>query len=172
MSDAKDKTEKADAPAAPKKKSKLVWILLIAAIVVLAGSGGAGAYWYFSQRSAESAEGQEAKTPEPEAPPEPGLVEMDPFVVNLADPGGQRYVRVSMRLLTYDEAQALEMKENAVAKAKLRAAILELLSMQTADGLVTPEGKNALKKAIAERAAHTVHELKVTDVLFAEFIVQ
>jgi flagellar protein FliL len=167
MSDAKDK---ADAPAAaPKKKSKLVLILALAFVVL--GGGGAGAYWYFAH-SAEGKDGEEAKAAEPEAAPEPGLVEMDPFVVNLADPGGQRYVRVSMRLLTYNEEQALEIKENAVDKAKLRAAILELLSMQTSDGLVTPDGKNELKKVIAERASHAVHELKVTDVLFVEFIVQ
>lgn len=169
MSDAKEKTEKVDAPAAPKKKkSKLVPILLTFALVVLAGGGGAGAYWYFKA----SPKAGEAAAPEPEAAPPPGMVEMEPFVVNLADPGGQRFVRVSMRLLTYDEAQAAELKEDAVAKTKLRSAILELLSMQTADPLVTPEGKAALKKAIAEHAAHAVHELKVTDVLFVEFVVQ
>lgn len=169
MSDAK---EKADAPAgAPKKKSKLVLILALVAFVLL-GGGGAGAYWYFAQRSAAAGEGGEAKAAEHEEAPEPGLVELEPFVVNLADPGGQRYIRVAMRLLTHNEEQALEMKENAVAKAKLRAAILELLSMQMADGLVTTEGKDALKKAIAEHAAHAVHELQVTDVLFVEFIVQ
>jgi flagellar FliL protein len=168
MSDAKEKT--AATAAAPKKKSKLV--LILALVFVVLGGGGAGAYWYFAQRSATSAEGGDAKAAEHEEASEPGLVEMDPFVVNLADPGGQRYVRVAMRLLTHNEEQALEMKENAVAKAKLRAAILELLSMQTAEGLVTSEGKNALKKEIAERAAHAVHELQVTDVLFVEFIVQ
>jgi flagellar FliL protein len=97
---------------------------------------------------------------------------MEPFVVNLADAGGQRFVRVAMRLLTYNEEQAAELKEDAVARTKLRSVLLDLLSMQTADGLVTPEGKVALKKAIAERASHAVHELKVTDVLFVEFIVQ
>jgi flagellar FliL protein len=167
MSDAKDKTDKADAPAA-KKKSKLVPILLTVVLVLVAGGGGAGAYWYFNR----SADTGEAKAPQPEAAPPPGMFEMDPFVVNLADPGGQRFVRVSMKLLTYDEEQAAELKEDAVAHAKLRSALLDLLSMQTADGLVTPEGKVALKKAIAERASHAVHELKVTDVLFVEFIVQ
>jgi flagellar FliL protein len=167
MSDAK---EKADAPAgARKKKSKLV--LILALVFVVLGGGGAGAYWYFAQRSATPAAG-DANAAEHEEASEPGLVELDPFVVNLADPGGQRYVRVAMRLLTHNEEQALEMKENAVAKAKLRAAILELLSMQTAEGLVTAEGKDALKKEIAARAAHAVHELKVIDVLFVEFIVQ
>jgi flagellar protein FliL len=163
MSEAKDKTEGAGAPA-PKKKSKLIPILLVVTMVLLAG-GGAGGYWFYSHRGEQAA-------PKPEAPPEPGIVEMDPFVVNLADPGGARFLRVSMRLLTYDEEQAVEMKEDAVAKAKLRGAILELLSMQTAAPLVTAEGKTHLKKEIAERASHAVHELKVTDVLFVEFVVQ
>lgn len=166
MSDAK----KADAPAAaPKKKSKLVLILALAFVVL--GGGGAGAYFYFAKNATPPTEEEKAKAEEEEAG-EPGLVELDPFVVNLADPGGQRYVRVSMRLLTATEEQAVEMKENAVDKAKLRAEILELLSMQTADVLTTLDGKNELKAAIAEHASHAVHHLKVTDVLFVEFIVQ
>jgi flagellar protein FliL len=166
MSDVKEKTEKADAPVAAKKKSKLVPILLTLGLVVL-GGGGAGAYWYFGHRPAE-----EGKVAEPEPAPPSGIVELEPFVVNLADTGGQRFLRVSMRLLTYTEEQALEMEEDAVSKAKLRSAVLELLSMQLAEPLVTPEGKAELKKAIAERAAHAVHDLKVTDVLFVEFVVQ
>ena len=166
MSDAKEKTEKVEAPSAPKKKSKLLPILIALVFVVLAGGGAAG-YWFYAHR-----DGQENAAPKEEAPPEPGIVEMDPFVVNLADPGGTRFLRVSMRLLTYSEAQAAEMKEDAVAKTKLRAAILELLSMQTAAPLITPEGKTELKKSIAERAAHAIHDLKVTDVLFVEFVVQ
>ena len=78
-----------------------------------------------------------------------------------------------MRLLTWDEEQAAELKEDAVVGARLRSAILELLSLQYAAPLVTPEGKEALKKAIAERASETAgEELKVTDVLFVEFVVQ
>jgi flagellar basal body-associated protein FliL len=57
-------------------------------------------------------------------------------------------------------------------KAKIRSAILERLAQETSDQLVTPEGKAALKKVIAEEAAHAAHELKVTDVLFSEFVVQ
>jgi len=165
MSDAKEKTEKAAAPAAPKK-SKLVPFLLALIFVMLAGGGAAG-YWFYAHKGAS-----DKAAPEKEAAPEPGIVEMEPFVVNLADPGGARFLRVSMRLLTYSEDQAAEIKEDAVAKTKLRGALLELLSMQTAAPLVTPDGKAELKKAIAERAAHAVHDLKVTDVLFVEFVVQ
>jgi flagellar FliL protein len=165
MSDVK----KADAPAAaPKKKSKLVLILALAFVVL--GGGGAGAYFYFAKNATPPTAEEKARAEEEDG--EPGLVELEPFVVNLADPGGQRYVRVSMRLLTATEEQALEVKENAVDQAKLRAEILELLSMQTADVLTTLNGKNALKAAVVEHASHAVHHVKVTDVLFVEFIVQ
>jgi flagellar FliL protein len=166
MSDA-EKTEKTDAAAKPKKKSKLIPILAV--VFVLLAGGGAGAYWMYSKRAA--AAGGEASAKE-ERPPKSGVVDMEPFVVNLADESGKRFLRVNMKLLTWDEEQAAEMKEDAVVNAKVRAAILELLSLQYAAPLVTPEGKEELKKAIAERVAETSEELKVTDVLFVEFVVQ
>jgi len=165
MSDAKE-TEKADAK--PKKKSKLVPILAV--VFVLLAGGGAGGYWMYSKRTAEA--GGEAAKKEEEKPPKSGVVDMEPFVVNLADESGKRFLRVNMKLLTWDEEQAAEMKEDAVINAKVRASILELLSLQYAAPLVTPEGKEELKKAIAEQVTEAAEELKVTDVLFVEFVVQ
>jgi flagellar FliL protein len=138
--------------------------------VLLAG-GGAGGYWMYAKRTAEA--GGEAAAKEEEKPPKSGVVDLEPFVVNLADESGKRFLRVNMKLLTWDEEQVAEMKEDAVINAKVRSSILELLSLQYAAPLVTPEGKEELKKAIAERVAETVgEELKVTDVLFVEFVVQ
>jgi flagellar basal body-associated protein FliL len=54
---------------------------------------------------------------------------------------------------------------------RTRSAILELLSTQVATRLVTPEGKSEVKKAIAEQASRLLG-VKVTDVLFSEFVVQ
>ena len=163
MSDA-DKAEKTDAAPKAKKKSKFVPILAVL-FVVLAG-GGAGGYWMYSHRAPQG------PAPEPK-PPKPGVVDMEPFVVNLADESGNRFLRVNMKLLTWDVDQAAELKEDAVVGARIRSAILELLSLQHAAPLVTPEGKEELKKAIAERATETAgEELKVTDVLFVEFVVQ
>ena len=51
-------------------------------------------------------------------------------------------------------------------------AILELLTLQTSDALVTTAGKTALKKAIAERVSTAIEDVKVFDVLFADFVVQ
>ena len=48
----------------------------------------------------------------------------------------------------------------------------EQLAQQTAETLVTPDGKAALKKAIAEGVAAADEGLHITDVLFSEFVVQ
>jgi flagellar FliL protein len=164
MSDA-EKADKTEGAPKARKKPKLVLILVV--LFVLLAGGGAGAYWMYFHRGTDAA----AAAPEP--PPEPGVLDLDPFVVNLADESGNRFLRVNMKLLTWDEDQAAELKEDAVLAARVRSAILELLSLQYAAPLVTPEGKEELKKAIAERATETAgEELKVTDVLFVEFVVQ
>ncbi len=143
--------------------------MLVVVLLLLAGGGG-GAYWFLWRGNAE-AQAAEAEA-EPEPPPPTGIVPLEPFVVNLADPSGTRFLRVTMSLVVADEAVAKELEEEKVVHARLRSAILELLAQKQSTELVTPEGKTALKHAIAESAAHAAHELKVEDVLFSEFIVQ
>jgi flagellar FliL protein len=160
-----------DAPAAPvasaapaaKPKSKLIPI--VAAVVVLAGGGGGG-YWWWSNRALAGAQA--------EAPPpaEPGIVSFEPFVANLADEGGGRFLRASLKLVVEGAERAKEVEENAVERAQLQSAILEVLTQQTADALVTPEGKAALKEAILARTGEVLHETPITDVLITEFVVQ
>ena len=155
-------------PAAPKK-SKKGFFMMILLVLVAVGGGGAGAYFYFVKMGGAAVE---AKAAHPEPPPATGIVPLEPFVVNLADTGATRFLRVNLSLIVQDEEHAKELEENAVDKARVRSAILELLAQQEADKLVTPEGKAELKKAIAERIGHAAHELKVRDVLFSEFVIQ
>lgn len=155
-------TETAPA-AAPVKKGRSKLLIIGVPVLLLLIGGGAGAWWHFSQ----PVEGAEAPPPEP-----PGLVTFEPFVVNLTDPGGRRFLRVSLRLLVAGEDVAAELEENELEQVKARSAILELLATQTSATLITPEGKSELKKAIAERVTHALGHVEVTDVLFAEFVVQ
>jgi flagellar FliL protein len=159
----------APAAAAPAKKSRKGLVIILVVVLLLLAGGGGGAYW-FLLRGNGAAEAAEAE-PEP-PPPATGIVPLEPFVVNLADPSGTRFLRVTMSLVVADEAVAKEIEEEKVVHARLRSAILELLAQKQSIELVTPEGKAELKKAIAEGAAHAAHELKVEDVLFSEFIVQ
>jgi flagellar FliL protein len=165
-------TETHAAPAAPAKKSRKGLIIILVVVLLLLAGGGGGAYWFLLRGSAE-AEAAEGEAAEPEPPPMPtGIVPLEPFVVNLADPSGSRFLRVTMSLIVADEAIAHEIEEEEIVVARLRSAILELLAQKQSTELVTPEGKTELKKAIAETVAHADHELKVEDVLFSEFIVQ
>jgi flagellar FliL protein len=169
-------TPETEGAPAPKKSKKP--LIIIALVVLLLGGGGGGAYWWFVARPAAApAEGEEgaegAAHAEAKAAEHPAIVPLDAFVVNLADPGGSRYLRVTLGLVVDGEERAKELEENAVSKMKVRSSILELLALQTADKLTTPEGKTELKKAIAEHAGKSAgEETKVSDVLFSEFIVQ
>lgn len=168
MSETPAPTDAAPDAAAPAKKKRGLLIPIVMAVLLLGGGGG-GAYWYFVARPA--AAGAEHAEPEPE--PEPtGIAAFEPMVVNLADPGGSRFLRVSLALVVGNEEEAKELEENAVVKTRIRSSLIELLAQQTSDTLVTPEGKAALKKSILEQVAHAAHEVKVSDVLFSEFVVQ
>ena len=157
MSDAKPAE---GAAAAPKKKSKMK-LIVIALVVVALGVGG-GVY---AMRRPASSTTTEVSTSR-------GLVPFDPFVVNLADPGGSRFIRVTLSLVVNDEKVATKISDTPVSLKEARSAILELLSEQNSAGLVTPEGKQALKKAIIERVSKIFSDARVTDVYFAEFVVQ
>ena len=171
MSDApKAEAPAADAPAKPKSKLPLI---AGAAVIVLAGAGGGG-YWWWSHRAPADPQAAEAAAKEEEKhdPEDAGVVGFEPFVANLADEGGTRFLRANLKLVVAGAEKAKEVEENAVDKAKLQSAILETLTVHTAEQLVTPDGKKALKQEILEKSAHVLHSAKVTDVLFTEFVVQ
>lgn len=139
--------------------------IAVPAIVLLAASGGGG-WWYMRGLKAAPA----AETPAAAAEPS-GLLVFDPFTVNLADPGGRRYLRLALHLVLQDADAAKHASEEEIVMARIRSALLEVLSAKLATDLGTPAGRADLKKTIAETAAHAGH-LEVHDVLFQEFVVQ
>jgi flagellar FliL protein len=137
----------------------------MAVLVVAIGGGGVAAF--FMKRGPAR-----AASITPAEPAEHGLLSLEPFVVNLADAGGSRFLRVSVRLVIESLEQAERVQKNDVALIRVRSGILEVLTQQTADTVVTPEGKAALKKIIAARAEAALDGTKVADVLFSDFVVQ
>ena len=168
----------AAAAAAPAKAGGSKTIIFIVAGVVLVAAAGGGAFWYArktaqpaaaaSGEKAEKAEKAEADEPEVER----GMVSLEPFVVNLADPGGTRFLRAGVRLILSSPKTAEHLQKNEVSLTKARSTILELLSEQMADKLITVEGKAELKKEIIARLKEKLEGTKVIDVLFSEFVVQ
>jgi flagellar FliL protein len=156
-----EESSEAPPPVVKTKSRKL--LVIIALATVLAAVGG-GAFWYTRAAAAPAAAESHAV--------EPGAVTFDPFVVNLADSGASRFLRVTVHILVADAETAAHVKENMVGVMRARSAILELLTLQTSDRLATPDGKATLKKAVVDRIFTVMDGLKVVDVLFSDFVIQ
>ena len=180
--------------AGKKKKGKGKLVVLLVAALVLALGGGAAAYFFIGRdggnknkaakaKAGEHGEHEDAAHEEAEAESEPAhepaVVALPTFTVNLADKDSSRYLRTTLSLVVNDPEKAASLSGGGEHKAAgepvriamARSAILELLTTKTAEELMTAEGKQELKKAIAERASKAFR-FKVNDVLLAEFVVQ
>ncbi len=169
----KSKAESQDA-AKDVPTSKKKFLLPAIGILLLMGVGGGGFFWWQGRQTADAA-GHDSgghATPAAEGPQVSGALPFEPFIVNLADPGGARYLKADVRLVVSGAESLEELEEDEVVMLRLRSAILEHLSQKTALELTTPGGKEALKQEIAERCTKILGHAKVSDVLFAEFVVQ
>ncbi|RLB62836.1 MAG: flagellar basal body protein FliL, partial [Deltaproteobacteria bacterium] len=97
--------ENPEVPEAGEKKSKKLLIIILVFVLLLLGGGGFGVYYFFLAPKPPSAEElakiEAEKNKKPEILP---VFSLKPFVVNLADGKGRRYLKVSMKLeLSSDE---------------------------------------------------------------------
>jgi flagellar protein FliL len=150
-------------------------VFAVAGLLLMGASGGGVWFWmHRAQAAAPAADGNNAteKQEEPPDPADSGVLAMDPFLVNLADAESPRFLRATLSLVVATKQQAEHLTEDEVAKARIRSAILELLTTQQSAALVTPAGKAQLKTAISERASKVLGDARVIDVLFSDFVVQ
>lgn len=130
-------------PAAlkPTKSKKLLIIgAVVALVLVLAG---AAAFWVLSQRQQHAdGEGDEPASAAPAvAAVVPTFLPMDTMVVNLADPGGERFAQVGIALELADTKTADTLRQYLPS---IRSNILLLISQRTSDELLLREGKEQL----------------------------
>jgi flagellar FliL protein len=206
-----------------KKKGGNKLFLIIGVVVLLLGAGGG--YWWFARSAAaggehaEGAEGEgaggahaDAGSHDEEADAEDGspakkkkrkkfkqpaaMVDLDPFVVNLADPAGNRYVKARISLGVDEAEAAAELgggggeaaagahgggggeddpgaaASHALTKTRVRAVILEILASYTAEEITSRDGKTSLKEEIIEEVSALLHNGEVMEVLLTDLIVQ
>jgi len=97
------------------------------------------------------------------------MVSLPPFVVNLADPLGRRYLKIALDMeVTGVETAALVNKEMPKIKDKL----LLLLSSKSYADLAPMSAKLELKTEIVSRVNQVLGQDLVKQVLFTEFIIQ
>jgi flagellar FliL protein len=162
--------------------NKVLLILMGLVLVLVLGMGG-GMFMIWSKLSAVSPKavvpetGAEV-TPDKAKPEEIGaVVSMDTFIVNLADPGGNRYLRVTMDLeLAGKPADKSAAKtagdELAKRMPQIRDAVLMILSTKRYADISTPEGKTALREEILNAANGLLASIQITRIYFKEFVIQ
>lgn len=139
--------EKKEAPEAPAKGGKKKLIVIVAAALLVLGGGG-GAAWYFMKPkpdAAEHADAAHAKDKKARV-----FVNLDPFTVNLADEGGDRFAQISVVLEVGDAKVNEQVSAHMPA---VRNAILLLISSKESRELLTVPGKEQLSHEIASTAA-------------------
>lgn len=130
------------AAAAPAKSKKML-LIIIGVVVLLLVVGGGAAAWFLSNRSqADEEEGGGAPAARKEAPKvAPTFLPMENMVVNLADPGGDRFAQIGITLELEDAKTAEQVKQYLPS---IRSGILLLVSQRTSSELLQREGKEKL----------------------------
>jgi flagellar FliL protein len=144
-------------------------LLILIALVVLGALGGGGFYAYQKFLAPPPAEEvAEAAAPEPQVSMGP-VYPIDPFLVNLADPGRPRYLKLLMQVELDGEGVQVELDG---LKPKLRDSLLTLLSSKSSADLVTIADKERLRNEILHRLNAFLSTGKVIEVYFMDFVVQ
>lgn len=126
-------------PAKKRLSKKL--LIIMAVVVVLLLFAGAGVAYVVSQRHAVDENGDDVEAVAKEPAPAPTFLPIDTMVVNLADPGGERFAQVGITLELADAKTAELIKQ---FMPSIRSSVLLLISQKTSDELLSREGKDKL----------------------------
>ena len=127
-------------------------------------------------------------TPEKHAytPGEGVMVNMSTKIINLVDPTGHRYIRLTVVVeFAPDNAEYISLPEEEKTayltqfedKINARMPIMDdtvitLLSTKTYDDLYTADGKEKLRTEIMDSLATKLPDLQILSIYFTEFVVQ
>jgi flagellar FliL protein len=97
------------------------------------------------------------------------LFSLDTFIVNLADEGGKRYLRVTMDLELNGTTAEGELKQRL---SQMRDSILMVLPSKRFADIRTIEGKNGLRNEIIANLNGLFGRESITNIYFTEFVIQ
>ncbi len=96
------------------------------------------------------------------------VLPLPPFVVNLSDPTGKRYLRLGMEVEVNQDVGEVLKKQTP----KVRDAVIMLLAGKTFADVSSAEGKVLLKAEVAARLNQILGGSYVVRVYFTEFVVE
>ncbi|MCK4985654.1 MAG: flagellar basal body-associated FliL family protein [Desulfobacterales bacterium] len=151
--------------------NKLIFLLVTVLLVLTIGLA-VGFFMMWSKLSALNTQGSMAATTEAEQGQTATLgplFPLDTFIVNLADAGRSRYLRVTMDLELAESTDAAKLNERL---SQIRDSVLMILPSKQFDDIASMEGKIALRDEIIAKLNSLFTQNVVTNIFFIEFVVQ
>lgn len=165
-----DIEKEVEAEEQPAGKFPLKWIILGVVVLVLAGGGYVGWTMLNPQSNQTGADGGQAPDAEAVKEMEVGaMFDMDPFVVNLNEAGGKRYLKSKIEIEYVGDKVRLELTNRL---PQLRDVILLHLSSKTLDEIRSVDGKIELKNALIKRINQVLKQGNVRNLYFTQFVIQ
>jgi flagellar FliL protein len=156
----------AAAPAAAKRGKGKLLLLAGGGLVLVLGGAAAWSLGLVGSAPEAGASKETAKAPEPDVG---ALQPLDPFIANLADEDGKRYLKATLQV----EFFGASVPEDFAARLpQMRDLLLTLFTSKTFAEVRTPQGKGILRDEIINRMNRALHKDLVKAVYFTEFIVQ
>ncbi len=162
-----DDTEKVVEGAQGGMNKKLIMMGLLALLVI--GGGGTAYYMMAGDSGATKGKSSEAHAEEADMETIGPVIDLDPFILNLADRDQSRYLKVSIKLQLDRPEGETDFEDKLPA---IRDALLVLLTSKEARGLRTVEGKMLVREEIGGRINSIMKRGKVRQIFFTDFIIQ
>jgi flagellar FliL protein len=148
-------------------------LIIIAAVVILLG-GGAAAFFLLrgddSKTAATPAAGTSPAATTTNANGAIGpMVEIEPFIINILDEEGTRYLKAAITLEANNE---LVVEEITQRMPQIRDSILLLVGNKTFSELADLQGKLQLRSELRERLNKILTGGRIQKIYFTEFVVQ
>ncbi len=163
----------ADDDKGAKKSGKLKWIILLLILLLLLGGGGFVAWKFFLDKpdteSPQAQTEQSAGSGGEVSPKDAQVVSLPTFLVNLADPLGRRYIKLTLDVELVNPAAGAQLEG---AMPRVRDAIILLLSSKSYADLAPLENKLLLKNEIVTRLNQVLGGSKVLRVYFTDMVIQ
>ncbi len=152
--------------AAPQKKGSGL-IIGIVAVVLLAA--GAGAYLVLSSAKGGGDAAKLASEGHAAEQAKGTVFALEPFIVNLQDNSGTRYLKLTINLELPPGSMITELNNHS---AQIRDSLIILLSSKSYSDIGTVEGKYKMRDEIVARVNQYLTNSKVSTAYFTEFVIQ
>jgi len=152
--------------AGRRKPLRPMMLIILLWALASAGAGGWLLYSHYIPQGSREATAAPSETVPQESPT---LFSPEPFLVNLADASGKRYLRVSFDIEVTSPLTAQELQKKM---SQVRDTVLLILSNKHFDDIRTTAGKGRLREEILDEVNKSLITGRARKVYFKEFVVQ